>query len=182
MIKSAWILGILLLHFRSLESQVIFENPLSPRNANYRMNVILDVEKKQIQGHQILTWHNLSGDNIQELQFHLYLNAFKNNRSTYFREKDGDTGILGEKEAWGWIDVNILQVDGMDLTDRIEFIHPDDDNEDDQTVIRIPLARSVRPGQQIQVEMDYIAQLPYVYERNGYRKNFWLSFVHKGLE
>jgi len=173
--KSMWILGILLLHPYILKSQVIFENPLSPRNANYQMVVTLDVEKKQIQGHQVLTWTNLSRDLVQELQFHLYLNAFKNNRSTYFREKDGDTGILGEKEAWGWIDVDTLIANGTNLTDRIEFIHPDDNNEDDQTVIRIPLSRSIRPGQQIQVEMDYLAQLPYVYERNGYRKNFFFA-------
>ena len=171
--KCGLVTGMILLSIRFCWSQVIFEKPLSPRNANYRIEVTLDVEKKQIQGHEILMWRNISEDNVHELQFHLYMNAFKNNQSTYFRERGGRTGVLGKKKAWGWIDVTSISVAGSDLTDALEFIHPDDDNEDDQTVMRIPLSESIPPGQEIQVEVDFITQLPYVFERNGYYKDFF---------
>ncbi|MFH1941288.1 MAG: M1 family metallopeptidase [bacterium] len=173
--KLGWICAVFLF-IVPIQAQVIFQQPLSPRNANYRMEVTLDVEKKQIQGRETLTWRNITNDAVGELQFHLYMNAFKNNRSTHIAEQGGNAGILEKKKAWGWIDVNRLQiVDGEDLTQKIEFIHPDDDNEDDCTVMRVPLPNPVRPGQEIRIDIDFVTQLPYVFRRNGYYKDFFFA-------
>jgi len=167
--------GMILLFMQPVWGQIIFKKPMSPRNANYRMNVTLDVEKKQIAGHEILTWQNTSRNTIRELQFHLYMNAFKNNRSTFIREQGGRAGILEKHRAWGWIDVTSIKIsNGPDLTSGMEFIHPDDGNEDDQTAIRVPLPKPLRPGQEIQVEIEFITQLPRVYSRNGYYNDFFM--------
>ncbi len=56
----------------------MFEKPLSPRIANYTIDVKLDTEEKMLYANQILVWKNDSKDEINELQFHLYLNGFKN--------------------------------------------------------------------------------------------------------
>ncbi len=62
---------------------------LSPRNANYTMDVKLDTDKKTIDGKLQLVWRNISPDTITDLQFHLYLNAFKNTESTFMQESGG---------------------------------------------------------------------------------------------
>lgn len=174
--KKLWMIFVVLPFIRPAWDQVIFNEPLSPRNANYKMDVTLDVDKKQILGHEILTWRNISSNVTRELQFHLYMNAFKNDRSTFFRERGNRGGTLAKKKAWGWIDVNTIRVvNGRDLTHRMEFIHPDDDNEEDLTVIRIPLQEPVRPGREIRIEIDFVTQLPWVYERNGYYKDFFFA-------
>ena len=77
---------LILLSFNSLQSQTIFEKPLSPRNANYDIKVILETEERQIKGTEILRWRNISSQAAHELQFHLYMNAFKNNKSTFIKE------------------------------------------------------------------------------------------------
>ena len=64
----------------------MFEEPLSPRIANYKIDVTLDTEKKILYGSELLTWKNDSKDEINELQFHLYLNGFKNESSTFMKE------------------------------------------------------------------------------------------------
>ena len=105
---------IIFLHIPAGWSQVIFETPLSLRNANYRIDVILDVTNKKIQGHETLTWRNITRDRVKELQFHLYMNAFKNNRSTFFREQGGRTGKIGKEKketAWALLP-DLLIVDG----------------------------------------------------------------------
>jgi len=137
------------------------------------MDVFLDVTAKQIRGHEIITWQNISNEDIHELQFHLYMNAFKNTQSSYFKENNGRTGIIGKKRAWGWIDIDTLRIDSSDLTHQIEFIHPDDDNENDQTVIRILLPETIGPGEQIQIQIHFTTQLPRVFERNGYYKDYF---------
>jgi hypothetical protein len=133
--------------------------------------------KKQLTGQETLVWKNLSGDAVGELQFHLYLNAFKNSRSTFMRESDGQ--VRGaeidetEEDSWGWTDIKSLRVRNSagaveDLTPGIAFIHPDDNNQDDQSVIRVPLRQPVLPGASVTVEMEFQAKLPKILARTGF--------------
>jgi len=102
---------------------VIFAQPLSPRIANYSIDVQLDTAKHSLEAHEVLAWHNRTGEVIHELQFHLYLNAFRNNRSTLFRE-GGDWREDEEKdEGWGFSEVRRIALQGGgDLTARMENI------------------------------------------------------------
>jgi hypothetical protein len=153
--------------------------PLSKRIANYKIDARLMLDERQrpttIEGREQLTWLNDSPDTITELRFHLYLNAFKNEKSTFFRESGG--AHRGEGFApgeWGWVDVAEMKVaGGEDLTSKIEFIHPDDGNADDRTVIRVPLAQSIAPGGRVTLDIKFTSRLPRVYARTGY----WNSFV-----
>ena len=62
---------------------------LSPRIASYKIAVTLEVESKTLEAEEELSWHNASPDTITSLQFHLYLNAFRNERSTFLRGRHG---------------------------------------------------------------------------------------------
>ncbi|MCP3911218.1 MAG: M1 family metallopeptidase, partial [Actinomycetia bacterium] len=51
------------------------DEPLSPQNANYRLEVTLDPEARILAGRGTLTWRNLQAQPTDELWFHLYWNA-----------------------------------------------------------------------------------------------------------
>src|SRR5215475_14694985 len=159
-------------------SLLLEEIPSQPI-ASYKIDVQLKLDDKQhpthLEGLERLTWFNHSQDTINDLQFHLYLNAFKNEKSTFFKESGGQLrGDEYQPGEWGWIDVNKMKLGGgEDLTSKIEFIHPDDDNSDDQTVIRVPLSKPVKPGEKIELDIKFAAQLPRVFARTGY----WASFA-----
>ncbi len=159
---------------RAGSRQIIFQSPLSPRIANYAISVKLDVKKKTLQGKEVLTWRNTSHDKIADLQFHLYLNAFKNSQSTFMKESGQESrGVRASTR--GWIDVSKMTIrGGEDLTDNLEFISPDDDNAEDQTVLKAPLTNPVRPGQAITIDVEFEAQLPSIVSRTGFRKNFFM--------
>lgn len=151
---------------------------LSPRNANYDISVKLDVEKKVLTATQKLNWKNIASTPVSELQFHLYLNAFKNSKSTFMRESKGEHreySYDADSSNWGWIDIDsIIDEEGKELAGLIEFIHPDDDNYEDQTVIKIPLDKAVLPGQAINLEIAFTAKLPKIMARTGYSDNYFL--------
>ncbi|HKX33358.1 MAG TPA: M1 family metallopeptidase [Blastocatellia bacterium] len=148
--------------------------------ASYKIDVQLKMNERQqpakLEGREVLTWLNDSPDTISDLQFHLYLNAFKNQKSTFFRESGGQLrGDTFQPGRWGWIDVEELKVvGGDDLTSQIEFIRPDDGNPDDQTVIRVPLAKPLGPGEKITLNLKFTANLPRVFARTGYWGKFAL--------
>jgi hypothetical protein len=165
---------------------VIFTEPLSPRIANYDIDVKLNTETRMLEGREILTWYNKSNDAVHELQFHLYLNAFRNNRSTFMIEggsRHRDFRIA-RKEGWGYIEIskiNILSGENsitgikllkmnssemdsaykvFDLTNRIEFIQPDDGNEYDKTVFRLELPNPVPINDFVTLYIEFTAKLP----------------------
>jgi hypothetical protein len=149
-----------------------------PERANqvvdYRISVRLDAATHRLDGREHLVWRNPSADAVSELWFHLYLNAFKNTKSTFMKESGGQLrGIEATSGRWGWIDVTSLRLaDGTNLTPRMHFEHPDDDNADDQTVVRVPLPESVGPGASVALDIVFKAQLPQVFARTGYYGDF----------
>jgi len=145
--------------------------------ASYDLKASLDVKAHIIHGSETLVWLNDSPDTVASLRFHLYMNAFKNEQSTFMRESGGRLrGDYSSKKDWGWIDVNSLRIDGgADLTKSIRFIQPDDANRDDQTVIEVPLPGAVRPGATLRLKIGFETKLPEVFARTGYHGTFYLA-------
>ncbi|HZS38727.1 MAG TPA: M1 family metallopeptidase [Polyangia bacterium] len=139
--------------------------PLSPRNANYQMKASLDVAEKSVTGHETLSWRNTASGPASELVFHLYMNAFKNELSTFLRESRGRLRRSDmEKHGWGAIDVKKIVVGGVDVTKRFTV---------DDTLGTLELDAPVAPGQTIQVEIDWVTKLPKVFARTGYHDDFF---------
>ena len=149
---------------------------LSRRVVKYRIHAELDAQRKTVTGRQVLTWLNDSPDTVGELQFHLYLNAFQNEKSSFMRESGGQLrGDRATKGSWGWIDLQRFQIEnGPDLLHSIRYIHPDDDNADDRTVIAVTLPAPLKPGASITLNVDFVSRLPKVFARTGYRNDFFL--------
>lgn len=151
---------------------------LSPRTANYDIQLELDTATKKIHANTVLFWQNPSSDTIRELQFHLYWNAFKNTQSTFMKGWGGVPKIfeksLKEDCEWSWVDIrNMTDEYGNDLAPGMHFIQPDDDNEEDQTVLRVPLAQAVLPNGNIRITFDWISRIPKAMVRTGYNREFY---------
>ena len=164
LIPGVWIMlsAALCCAFAAQAQPVLFEQPLSPRIANYDIDVRLQPDNRTLKASQVLTWHNKTNTTITELQFHLYLNAFRNSESTFMKSSGGThRGNTISRNGWGFIEVDrIALASGADVTAKMEYIQPDDDNEHDKTVFRLPLDKPLRPGQSIELNMDFTAKLP----------------------
>jgi hypothetical protein len=142
---------------------------------DYRIRVRLDPAAKAIVGNERLTWRNPSPEAVSDLWLHLYLNAFKDSRSTFAAEFGARRRAAMSETGWGSIDVTAMRiVDGPDLLPAMTFEHPDDDNADDRTVVRVVLPTPVPPAGSVSLDIDFRAQLPKVSERTGYVRDFFL--------
>lgn len=163
---------------RAQPAKPIFKTPLSPRLANYQIDVALDPTTKKITGRETLTWTNPSSDVIRELQFHMYLNAFRNDKSTFMRESGGQLrGETIDKSAkidpYGSIDIVSMKTRSGEAL-AYQFIQPDDQNTDDHTVIRVPLSKPVGPGETLVLDINFRAKLPKIFARTGFSNDFFL--------
>ena len=153
------------------------EKPLSTRIVAYAIDAKLDPKKHTIDATETLEYLNLTGQPQQTFPFHLYMNAFQP-QSTFMTEvhRSGTRGN-GPGSAWdplhkGAIDVSHLEADGADLTDKMQFIHPDDDNAQDKTVFQVTLPKPVPPGATVKFSFTFHELLPEVVERTGYKHDF----------
>lgn len=154
-----------------------FSNTIkSNRVANYDIKVRLEPKTKTLRGQQTLTWTNKTSKPTSELQFHLYLNAFKDENSTFFKESGGqlrgDKMDITKQSNFGNIYLSTLKIrNGENLYPKIKYIQPDDLNAGDKTVIQVNLAKAIKPGETVVLEMDFRAKLPKIFARTGWADN-----------
>jgi len=75
------------------------------------MKASYDAETGRIDGVERLRWRNTSNVPVTELEFHHYLNAFSNNRTTFLVEGgERHRGIKMTGRRWGWIEVDSMRL------------------------------------------------------------------------
>ncbi|MFY9549879.1 MAG: M1 family metallopeptidase [Thermoanaerobaculia bacterium] len=153
-------------------------SPARPPVVEYTIETSLEPATKILDGKERLVWRNPSNDRVGELRFHMYLNAFKNTRSTFMRESGGQ--IRGDERSrkpadWGWIDVLSMKIStGQDLRPGARFIQPDGNDRDDETVLAVPLPSPVPPRGEITLDIAFHAKLPRIFARTGFVRDYFL--------
>ena len=147
------------------------EEPGSP--VRYQIDVALDDAGKILRGREEIVWWNTSRDEIPDMWFHLYWNAFKNERSAMLEEsrEDGSLGrSLPEEGGWGYVDITRLtQADGTDLLPTLEFMTADLPlHSQDRTVARVLFPAAVKPGEEVRLLVEFEAKIPRTIARSGY--------------
>jgi len=162
---------------------------LSPRITQYKIRAELDPASKTVKGEIVLDWRNPSRDTVKDLQFHLYLNAFKNARSTFRAQGRAASADQGD---FGYVDIDEIRTSrGEDLTGRLKFIQPDENPAPekltlpeekplapdiygkDQTVVSVPLTTAVLPDSSIRVKIRFTSKLPKLSSRTGYNQDYF---------
>lgn len=147
-------------------------SPSASPVASYTLRARLDDGEHSVSGEGTIEWSNVSSRPAEELYVHLYLNAFKNNRSVFLRSPFSGNRSGRSAEHWGSIDVQKLTVREMGGTNVWPENPRSEDDAEDQTDIRVPLPRAVLPGEKITLDVAWTSRLPGIVERTGYVKDF----------
>ena len=144
----------------------------SAKVVSYDLAVRLDPETHVVHGRQRITWRNDSDESVPTLWFHLYLNAFLNDRSTLILEggqRVSREWLRDDPDYWGYCRLLDLKLaDGRELLSTLEYRAPDDANPEDRTVARVLLPEAVQPGQTIELLTRFESKLPHARRRSGH--------------
>ncbi len=168
------IAAVLLLSTAGVAGQLLpaagWSSPLA-----YEIWVSLDDSAKMLHGKETIVWRNQTQDEIPDMWFHLYWNAFKNEKSAIMEESREDSrfGFRVEDGEWGWIDLTrVVLADGTDLKPTLEYMSPDSPvHPDDQTVARVLFPASLKPGEEVRLLIEFEAKIPRGLQRTGYYQN-----------
>ncbi len=144
----------------------------APRVASYTLRAKLDAEQHRVSGRGTIELFNYTEVALDELYLHLYMNAFKNDRSLFLRSPFGAGRSGGHGTNWGYIDVKRLYARELqsDLWPNHAPKSPGDP--DDETDVRVPLPLPLAPGKTLTLEVEFEVKLPEVIERTGYVEDY----------
>ena len=158
--------------WNSLSCQIINPKPLSARITGYKIDAELNTVTKTVTGMMEAFWVNPSKDIVPDIQLHMYLNAFRSNKSTLYKESGGSPG---PKEIdFGWVNIkSMTDKKGNDLKSRMKYISPDDANPDDMTVLDVPLPDPAKPGDTVVIKVNFVSKLPSDIRRTGFNDDYF---------
>jgi len=163
---------MVLITFSGLKAQIVLDTPMSDRITGYTIDVELDTEAKTVSGSMETYWVNPSEGIVSEIHLHMYLNAFRSNKSTFYRESGGAPGHRAID--YGWVDISsIFDAKGNNLLNSMTYIQPDDNNPDDMTVLRIELNEPASPEDTVWLSMEFTSKLPSNIIRTGFRDDYF---------
>lgn len=145
--------------------------------ASYRIEAAFDDRTKTISGAETITLANRTASPLPDLVFHLYLNGFRNDRSTWMKERrNSGLPLPSSPLGWGYQEIRkVALAGGPDLTDALRFESPDDGNPADRTLAIVPLPEPLLPGRSLLIEVAFEARLPRALARTGWKDDYVLA-------
>ena len=131
---------------------------------DYTMEIDMDAENNQFEGHQILRYTNNSDDTLDRVFYHLFFNAFQPNsmmdkRSRTIADPDrrvGDRIVSYDETEIGYQNIHWIKHNGEQVEFTIEG-----------TIMEVRLNEPVEPGETAEFEMEFDAQVPLQTRRSG---------------
>jgi hypothetical protein len=123
-----------------------------------------------------LDLENNSGEALSDLWFHLYLNAFANNRSTHLTASRGMLRETKVSDEWGFSEIRAIRLltaaGPVDLLPSLDWRWPAVPNPADRTVFQVDLPEPLAPGASLRLAIEWESVLPRVRRRTGTKGDF----------
>ena len=147
-----------------ISNQVISQANRWQQKVKYVMDIDMDVETHQYRGEQQLTYYNNSPEDLKQVFYHLYFNAFQPGsmmdvRSRTIEDPDGRVSDRISKlspDEQGWVKVKSLTMNGKAC-----------DFKTVGTVLEVQLPTPIKAGAKVEFKMSYDAQVPIQIRRSG---------------
>lgn len=136
--------------------------------SKYWMHVHFKPEKKLINVKQRIIWINTTDYPTNEIQFHLYQNAYSNPKTLFRADKNFP------KESVTRLKISKITADNKET--ELQIIYPDIENQYDSTAAKVTLERNINPGDSVEIQIDYSQKIPFAAGRSGYSADKTLFF------
>jgi hypothetical protein len=138
--------------------------------ANYKIDVELDSKKRSITANEEIIWINRTNYTTNEIQFHLYANAYKSTKTEFAKGYN-----ISSPDAQTELKISKVLVDGA--TQQLSYFNSEVKNPHDSTVAKIILDNPLLPGDSVRINFDYTMKIPRSVKRLGYATGRNFLFV-----
>jgi len=133
------------------------------QKVDFTIDVTLNDKEKTLNGFEKIIYTNNSHDTLTYIWFHLWPNAYKNDRTAFSNQRleNGSTDFyFANKEQRGYINKLDFKVNGTTARQEDHPQHID--------IIKLLLPSPLAPKQQITITTPFHVKLPYNFSRGGF--------------
>jgi len=133
------------------------------QQVNYTIDVSLNDKEHTLDGYEKIEYTNNSPDTLQFIWFHLWPNAYKNDKTAFTDQmlENGSTKFyFSDKEDKGYINKLDFKVNNVTALTEDHPQHID--------IVKIILPTPLPPGQKIAITTPFHVKLPYNFSRGGH--------------
>lgn len=133
------------------------------QQVTYIIDVTLNDTEKSVDGFEKITYTNNSPDILTFIWFHLWANAYKNDKTAFSDQllQNGSTQFyFSSKKQRGYINQLNFKINGITAKteDHPQYID----------ILKLVLPKPLAPGQQITITTPFHVKLPFNFSRGGY--------------
>ena len=142
------------------------QQPYWQQEVNFKINVSLNDKDHTLEAFESIEYINHSPDTLRYIWFHLWPNAYKNDRTAFSEQliKQGNTDFYFSKpKDKGYINQLNFKVDGNAVVTL-----PDTNNID---IVAVVLPLPLLPGKKIGITTPFKVKLPFNFSRGGHVGN-----------
>lgn len=149
----------------AMASALRMPGPHTDRVHHTQIKATLDAEKHRVDATMTLRWRNTTDVTLNEIPFHLYLNAFSRTDTIFMKESNGgrlrgDSRDGDEQDKFGYVQVtSVNNANGDDVSQS--WITDGD-------VATYKLAQPLMPNEEVTLNIAFTSQLPKVFARSGH--------------
>jgi hypothetical protein len=146
------------LGFLSLHSQ----NGYWQQKVDYTIEATLDDQKDMLKGKEKLVYTNNSPDDLKEIYFHMYWNAFKlGSHAMQHAVESGEQEAIDKiskltKKDEGYIKITSIKVNGQPCTPNVE-----------ESIAQVKLNETIKAGASATIEIEFESLIPTCINRAG---------------
>lgn len=137
------------------------------QRVDYVINVKLDDVQHTLSANEVITYTNNSPDELKEIYFHLWANAYRNNETAFAKQliENGKTDFYyAEEDARGWIDSLDFRINN----ERVEWQLTSDID-----IARIIPIKPIKSGETITITTPFKVKIPTVFSRMGHEEQLY---------
>ena len=138
------------------------------QDVHYKIAVTLNPDDHTLTGTETLIYKNNSPDTLSFVWFHLYPNAYKDDRSIFAREsrRSGSSRFaLAPEEERGYIRIDSVRAQQKNLTWSYK---PGDESE-----MKVVLPTTLKPGESVTFNIKFFNKIPHIFSRFGHIGNHY---------
>ena len=138
------------------------------QRVDHKIEALLDENKRFLRCTESIKYVNNSPVELQEIWFHLWPNAFKNNRTAYGQEAiaNGNKKFFSvSNEESGFLDSLNFSVNGVEA---VYSFHPEHED-----IIRLQLPSGLKSGDSAEIKTPFRVKIPWLFSRMGYNNDLF---------
>ncbi len=164
--------GLLLFLFLTVAESTIIAQSYFQQKTDYNISATLDTIDQTLKGDIILSYTNNSPDDLSQIYFHVWWNAYSDKRSAYAEQGleigSRDFFFADDEYMGGYSDLEFTYLD-----QKVEYRAYEIDGRVHSDIIVIDLPQAIIANSTAEFRIQFQSDIPYAFSRAGYRDDLY---------